>query len=94
MENKLWVVVALAAGVAVGMNWGQIQKKIGPYGKILETGTVAGYNAIVGFFAEQKEHLEDVIAAAKIQKTRPAPVVARSTGGRRGRAVKLAVAHA
>lgn len=92
MENKLWVVVALAAGVAVGMNWGKIQKSIGPYGKLLEEVTVKGYNTMVGFVAEQKEHLEDMIAASKIQKGRATVVSMKQ--GRRARAGRVRAATA
>ncbi len=92
MENKLVLVLALAAGVAVGMNWGKIQKKMGPYAKLLEGGTVNGYNAMVGFFAEQKEHIEDMVAASKIQKSR-ANVVSMKQG-RRSRAGRARVVAA
>lgn len=93
MENKLILIIALAAGVAVGMNWGKIQKKMGPYGKLLEGGTVKGYNALVGFFAEQKEHIEDMIAASKIQKSR-ANVVSMKKGRSRSGRVRAVAATA
>ncbi|HBF13973.1 MAG TPA: hypothetical protein DDW49_11405 [Deltaproteobacteria bacterium] len=95
MENKFVLLIALAAGVAVGMNWGKIKKGVGPYAKVLEAKTVDGYNGIIRFFAEQKEHLEDVMAASKVHKSRPVSVVknVKRSGGRKGK-VGLQVAHA
>ena len=95
MENKLVVLVALAAGVAIGMNWGKIKKGVGPYAKVVESKTVDGYNSVVRFFAEQKEHLEDVMAASKVHKSRPVSIVkdSKRSGNKRSK-VGLQVAHA
>lgn len=71
MERGVWLVLAMAAGVAIGKNWGKISKFVGPYGKGLEDVTVKGYNTVVRFVAEQKEHVEDMIAAGKVRKAKP-----------------------
>lgn len=62
-NNNLIAVMSFVAGVAVGANWDKIKEKLGPmFSSIAEKGTK--------FMAEQKENVEDTIAAAKIAATK------------------------
>lgn len=65
-NDKLIAVISLVAGIAIGANWDKIKETLAPLissfteqaSKVTEKGTK--------FFAEQKEKVEDTIAAAKI----------------------------
>lgn len=62
------IVLALAAGVAIGMNWPKIQKFIKPYmGTLKEKGSDA-YANLIKVFAEQKEAVTDFAAEKKASR--------------------------
>ena len=70
MNNKWTGVLLFLAGVSVGMNWPKIRKFALPYFKDIEKGGAVGYAALVRFMMEQKEKLEDMLAEAKITRTK------------------------
>ncbi len=69
-NNYLVTLLAFGAGVAIGANWDKIKPKLEPllsslssqFSKVTEKGT--------RFVAEQKEKVEDTIAAAKISSAK------------------------
>lgn len=66
--NKKWhILLAFAAGIAIGMNWDKIKKIALPV--IRKTGekSLDACNTTIRFLAEQKERMEDERAAKKAQ---------------------------
>jgi len=70
-ENKnsmLPILLAFAAGVAVGVNWPKIEKQLEPYMKKMGEKGAGFYGDMVKFFAEQKERMDDTLAEVKVTK--------------------------
>lgn len=63
-------ILAFIIGVAVGANWPEIKKFLNPYLKKVTHKGIKGYAGLMKFIAEQKEYLEDELAAAKIKKAK------------------------
>lgn len=70
MNNKLLFAILFAGGFAVGRNWPKIKKSMGPYAETVEEMIAKGYNSTLRFLVEQKERVEDTLAASKIKKTK------------------------
>jgi hypothetical protein len=64
--------IAFAAGVAVGANWPQIKKQIGPLLEMAGVKLDDIYSQLAEFLAERKERVEDRMAERHYTKKRPA----------------------
>lgn len=65
-NDKLIAIISLAAGIAIGANWDKIKAALGP---VISSFTEQASNVAekgTKFLAEQKENVEDTLAAAKI----------------------------
>lgn len=71
------MVLAFAAGVLVGINWPKIKQHIGPLITAVSNKSAEMYSGIAKFMAEQKESMEDKVAASKVRK------VKKTQGGRK-----------
>lgn len=71
MENKVTAILALAAGMAIGLTWPRTKKYVRPILKGAQNGVGAAYWRIMGFCATQKERVEDLVAGAKAKKKSP-----------------------
>ncbi|MBE3036608.1 MAG: hypothetical protein IMZ52_01260 [Actinobacteria bacterium] len=70
-ENKnsmLPILLAFAAGVALGVNWPKMEKYLEPYMKKMGKKGAESYDNMIKFFAEQKEGMDDALAEAKVTK--------------------------
>ena len=77
MDRKMGMILAFAAGIAVGMNYSKIRKVLNPYLKGAGEKTSDVYEGIVKFMADQKEKVEDIVAEMKHKKGKAAKVVAK-----------------
>lgn len=68
MENKTGMVVALAIGIAIGLNWPKLKKHVMPYMTGIGAASGKSYDGIAKFIGEQKERLEDAIAELRSKK--------------------------
>lgn len=98
MEDTIGTVLGISAGLAIGLSYPKIKKKLGPELKKLKLGekTAAAYASTTKFFTRQKEKLQDAIARRKEKKVAPvkaAPVKAAAVK-RGGRRLKKAAAAA
>lgn len=66
-NNKTTVLLALALGVVVGVNWPKIQKYLKPYLEGTGESCVKGFYKIVALLMSTKEHMEDITAEAEIE---------------------------
>lgn len=73
-NSMLPILLAFAAGVAVGVNWPKIKKHLEPYMKKMGEKGAKGYGNMVKFFAEQKERMDDSLAEAKVTKKKKVKV--------------------
>ena len=69
-QTQILTIMAFAAGVAVGMNWPKIKKRITPLLAGVTGRTADVYAGIAKFFAEQKEKAEDTVASTKVRKVK------------------------
>lgn len=69
MGGKAWLVLFFVGGVWVGKNWSKIRKYTDPYTEELEELAGKGFNEAMRLVVEQKERIEDTIAASKIKRT-------------------------
>lgn len=65
-NDKLIAIISLAAGIAIGANWDKIKTALGPMISSFTEGASNVAEKGTKFLAEQKENVEDTIAAAKI----------------------------
>lgn len=65
MEKKWQMVLALIAGVAIGLHWEKIKKISLPITKKIGERSIDACAGTIRFLAEQKERLEDMRAAAR-----------------------------
>lgn len=68
MDKKLLSLGVFLAGILVGANWPKIKKTIDPQMKKLEKKSNQVYNKAAEFAAQQKERVEDALAALKARK--------------------------
>jgi len=71
-NSMLPMLLAFAAGIAVGANWPKIKKHLEPYTKKMGEKGAEAYGNMVKFFAEQKERMDDSLAEAKVTKKKKA----------------------
>ena len=79
MERKWHVLLALAAGVLIGLNWDKVKRVGTPIAKKIGEKSVDCCAGAIKFFAEQKERLEDTRAEVRSKQRMsmaPARVVA------------------
>lgn len=62
------MMLAFLVGAAVGANWPKIREQLKPYLDSLGDKTGDVTDSIARFIAEQKEKIEDRVAAAKVTK--------------------------
>ena len=83
-NQYLALLVAFAAGVAVGANWPQIKKKLAPFLKLAGDKMGDFYAQIAQTISEKKERTEDRMAERKYQratkKTRPKGAAKKASG--------------
>lgn len=60
--------VALAAGLLVGLNWPKIKKHAGPAVSAVKAKTAEFYEGASRFVSEQKERIEDKLAEHDVKK--------------------------
>ncbi len=65
-NDKLIAIISLAAGIAIGANWDKIKTALGPMISSLTEQASNVAEKGTKFMAEQKENVEDTLAAAKI----------------------------
>lgn len=73
LENRnsmLPLLLAFTAGILVGANWPKIRKMLAPYMKKMGKKGAESYESMLKFFAEQKEHMDDAVAEAKVTRKR------------------------
>lgn len=78
MSNQMIMILAFAAGVAVGMNWPKIQKIMGPMIANVTDKSADVFAMASKFFAEQKEAVEDKVAATKVRKVKKVKKAAKA----------------
>ncbi|MDP8263125.1 MAG: hypothetical protein P9M13_07470 [Candidatus Ancaeobacter aquaticus] len=79
--NKQTVMVLVfAAGVLVGMNWPKIKQVVSPIIENMTEKSADVYSGIAKFMAEQKENVEDTVAAAKVRKVKKKPAKSAGNG--------------
>lgn len=71
-SDYLPILLALAAGVAIGMNWEKIQKLIKPYMAAFKEKGADAYANMIRVFSEQKEAMSDMMAEKKAAKKKKA----------------------
>lgn len=75
-QNKgsdiLPILLALAAGVAIGMNWEKIQKYLKPYMAAFKDKGTEAYANMIRVFSEQKEAASDFMAEKKASRKKKA----------------------
>lgn len=72
MSNKSGVLLGFLVGVAVGMNWPHIRKYLKPYMAAAGGASAKGLHGLLKFFVSGKERVEDILAEAKVKKTKKA----------------------
>ena len=65
-NEKLVAVFSFVAGVAIGTNWGKIKKNLAPLLSLLSDEASNSFEKASKLAAEQKEDLDDMIAASRI----------------------------
>jgi hypothetical protein len=76
-NNSMVVLLALALGVAIGVNWPKIKKNLQPVIAGLEKQYSNSSFDFMKFFASQKERFEDMMAERKIKKRPKRPAKKR-----------------
>lgn len=67
-ELKGTTLVALAAGLLIGLNWPKIKKHAGPAVSAVKAKTAEIYEGASRFVSEQKERIEDKLAEHEVKK--------------------------
>ncbi len=78
-NDKLIAIISLAAGIAIGANWDKIKTALEP---MISSFTQQASNVAekgTRFLAEQKENVEDSLAAAKIASAKKSLQMQEST---------------
>jgi hypothetical protein len=71
-DRFLPLLIAFGAGVAVGANWPEIKKQLGPLAKLAGGKLDEVYASLAEFLAERKERTEDFVAERR-QRQQQAP---------------------
>ena len=69
-QAEVLTILAFAAGVAVGMNWPQIKKQVGPLMAGMSGKAAEAYGGVAKFFGEQRERAEDTLAGTKVRRVK------------------------
>lgn len=67
-QDLVPILLALTAGIAIGMNWPKIQKFLKPYMATLKEKGTDAYANLIRVFAEQKEAASDFMAEKKASR--------------------------
>lgn len=78
-NDKLIAIISLAAGIAIGANWDKIKAALGPMISSFTEGASTVAEKGTKFLAEQKENVEDTLAAAKIASAKKSLQMEEST---------------
>ena len=78
-NDKLIAIISLAAGIAIGANWDKIKTALAPMISSLTEQASNTAEKGTKFLAEQKENVEDTLAAAKIASAKKSLQMREST---------------